>query len=188
MATRSLSHPHWDDEADDPLSSRIVRFPDRAAEPAPDADDGAARLGGAMRPRHRRARQATRPDSVPRYLVTAGAVLLAVLALWYLLVQLGQLGQRTPATPAAATVGAPPAPAPAGPGQSLPAAAPASGEGPLRATSRVLEPSYTVQPGDTLGSIAAKFGTSVEALQSINNLADRNVLSVGQKLVIPNQE
>jgi LysM repeat protein len=70
-----------------------------------------------------------------------------------------------------------------------PPAAPASppGQGPLRATNRVLEASYVVVPGDTLGSIAAKFGTNVEALQSINNLADRNLLSVGQQLVIPNQ-
>lgn len=68
-----------------------------------------------------------------------------------------------------------------------PTPGPPPGQGPLRTTERVLEPTYTVAPGDTLASIAAKFGTTVEALQSINNLQDRNVLSVGQKLVIPNQ-
>ena len=62
------------------------------------------------------------------------------------------------------------------------------GQGPLRVTSRVLEPRYTVVSGDTLGTIATKFGTTVEALQSINNLADREMLSIGQKLVIPNQQ
>jgi LysM repeat protein len=63
---------------------------------------------------------------------------------------------------------------------------PPSGQGPVKVTSRVLEPTYLVAPGDTLGTIAAKSGTSVEALQAINNLTDRNALSVGQKLVIPN--
>lgn len=62
------------------------------------------------------------------------------------------------------------------------------GEGSLKTTARVIEPSYTVKPGDTLNSIAARHGTTVDALQSINNLPDRNVLSVGQKLVMPNQE
>jgi LysM repeat protein len=62
------------------------------------------------------------------------------------------------------------------------------GDGALKTTSRVLEPTYTVKPGDTLNAIATRHGTTVDALQSINNLPDRNVLSVGQKLVIPNQE
>lgn len=76
--------------------------------------------------------------------------------------------------------------APAAPtAQPAPPARP--GEGQLRVTSRVIDPSYTVAAGDTLGSIASRFGTSVEVLQSINNLADRNLLSVGQRLVIPNQ-
>jgi hypothetical protein len=50
---------------------------------------------------------------------------------------------------------------------------------------RVLQPNYTVAPGDTLGSIARRYGISVDALASINNLENRNSLSVGQKLVIP---
>jgi LysM repeat protein len=49
----------------------------------------------------------------------------------------------------------------------------------------VLQPNYTVAPGDTLGSIARKNGTSVDALASINNLENRNSLSIGQKLIIP---
>jgi LysM repeat protein len=50
---------------------------------------------------------------------------------------------------------------------------------------RVIQPNYTVAPGDTLASIAKRYGTSIEALASINNLENRNALSVGQKLVIP---
>ena len=114
-------------------------------------------------------------------------LLIAVAVLAYMLLQLGQLGKPRTAPPAPATVAptavpSAPAPQPAAPQPSLPPA-----QGSPRTTSRIVEPSYTVAAGDTLGSIAAKSGTSIEALQSINNLSDRNVLSVGQKLVIPNQ-
>ena len=46
-------------------------------------------------------------------------------------------------------------------------------------------PVYTVQAGDTLGAIAQAYGISVEDLMSANDLADPNVLHVGQTLVIP---
>ena len=44
---------------------------------------------------------------------------------------------------------------------------------------------YTVQWGDTLYSIAARFGTTVEALVQLNNLSDPHRLQVGQRLIIP---
>ncbi len=47
---------------------------------------------------------------------------------------------------------------------------------------------YTVQAGDTLGSIAESFGISVEALQQANAISDVNVLSVGQTLEVPAPE
>jgi LysM repeat protein len=43
---------------------------------------------------------------------------------------------------------------------------------------------YTVASGDTLGGIAANFGTSVDALVSANGLSDPNYLYVGQTLYI----
>jgi LysM repeat protein len=43
---------------------------------------------------------------------------------------------------------------------------------------------YTVQTGDTFGSIAAKEGISVERLQSLNPGVSSNALQVGQKLRI----
>lgn len=58
-------------------------------------------------------------------------------------------------------------------------------QGPVQTSISPVEPSYTVQAGDTLATIARRFNTSVEALQSINNLPDRNALRVGQRLVIP---
>ncbi len=44
--------------------------------------------------------------------------------------------------------------------------------------------SYIVSPGDTLYSIAKKFDTTVDNLKKANNLTN-NMLSVGQKLIIP---
>jgi LysM repeat protein len=44
---------------------------------------------------------------------------------------------------------------------------------------------YVVEPGDTLGSIAEQFDTSMSALIRANNLDDADLLSVGQQLVVP---
>lgn len=41
---------------------------------------------------------------------------------------------------------------------------------------------YTVQTGDTFGTIAAKVGISVERLQALNPGVSSNALQVGQKL------
>ncbi|MBI2756822.1 MAG: LysM peptidoglycan-binding domain-containing protein [Chloroflexi bacterium] len=66
-----------------------------------------------------------------------------------------------------------------------PASPPSSAVREIRATVRELEAAYTVQPGDSLGAIAARFNTTVSRLQAINNLADPRILNVGQKLVVP---
>ena len=44
---------------------------------------------------------------------------------------------------------------------------------------------YYVQSGDTLQVIAAKFNSTVEAIQKENNITDPNAIQVGQKLIIP---
>jgi len=44
---------------------------------------------------------------------------------------------------------------------------------------------YTVQSGDSLSSIARKFGCTVEDLVAANDLSDPNLLRVGQELRIP---
>ena len=49
------------------------------------------------------------------------------------------------------------------------------------------ESTYEVQRGDTLYSIAAKYGLTVEELKESNNL-DTNILSIGQLLNIPTKE
>lgn len=43
---------------------------------------------------------------------------------------------------------------------------------------------YTVKKGDSLYSIAREFGTTVSAISELNNLST-NVLSIGQKLLLP---
>jgi hypothetical protein len=44
---------------------------------------------------------------------------------------------------------------------------------------------YVAQAGDSLSSIAARFGVSVQAIMSANGLANANLVNVGQVLVIP---
>ncbi|MGE3272748.1 MAG: LysM peptidoglycan-binding domain-containing protein [Chloroflexota bacterium] len=71
------------------------------------------------------------------------------------------------------------------PQAQVPAPPAPEGAGAVTTEIRILQPNYTVAPGDTLGIIARRHGTSVEALASINNLENRNSLSIGQKLIIP---
>ena len=44
---------------------------------------------------------------------------------------------------------------------------------------------YTVQPGDSLFSIAARFNVSISQLATINKIYDVNTLNVGQVLLLP---
>ncbi len=44
---------------------------------------------------------------------------------------------------------------------------------------------YTVQPGDTLAEIAARFGTTVQALTTVNRIPDPDVIVAGQVLLVP---
>jgi LysM repeat protein len=44
---------------------------------------------------------------------------------------------------------------------------------------------YTVQLGDTLTAIASRYGTTLEAISSANNLTDPSTIFVGQVLKIP---
>lgn len=45
--------------------------------------------------------------------------------------------------------------------------------------------SYQVQPGDTLGLIASRYGISLELLSEANQLVNPNLLEVGQILTVP---
>jgi LysM repeat protein len=47
---------------------------------------------------------------------------------------------------------------------------------------------YTVQSGDSLSAIAARFGVSLDSLVKANGIANPNTLQVGQRLNIPSSE
>lgn len=44
---------------------------------------------------------------------------------------------------------------------------------------------YTVERGDTLGKIAARYGVTVSDLARINNIQNINVIEVGQQIIVP---
>ncbi|KGE19380.1 LysM peptidoglycan-binding domain-containing protein [Paenibacillus wynnii] len=44
---------------------------------------------------------------------------------------------------------------------------------------------HTVQPGDTMWSIAARYGVTVDAILRANNLTNPNYIYLGQNLIIP---
>lgn len=44
---------------------------------------------------------------------------------------------------------------------------------------------YVVQPGDTLQNIAARYGTTWQAIAQLNNIPNPNLIYVGQVLLIP---
>jgi LysM repeat protein len=89
----------------------------------------------------------------------------------------------TPATTAVPTIesterpSAEPTVAPTG------VATPAPTQAPTPAPSYRL---YTVQSGDTLSGIAAKFHVSISSIEKLNNNLNPRALHVGQKLKIPN--
>ena len=134
-----------------------------------------------------------RPDPRPAgaSFTTTHQVMLAIFGLVCLSMVLGMVawrvfgdaGRTVEAPPPAAAQPAAP-PADQGAAEPQPTAA-APGSGPITMEVRVIQPNYSVAPGDTLASIARRHGTTVDALASINNLENRNALRVGQRLIIP---
>ena len=53
------------------------------------------------------------------------------------------------------------------------------------APAKAASTTYTVRKGDTLGKIAAKYGTTVAALQSANGMGKSTNLQIGKTLKIP---
>ena len=87
----------------------------------------------------------------------------------------------TAATATPTDLGPPPSPPPsATPAVTATVAATATT---TTATPSITE--YTVQPGDTLGAIAARFDLSVEALADYNDLANPDQIAEGQVLRLP---
>jgi LysM repeat protein len=75
---------------------------------------------------------------------------------------------------------------PVGPTTVPPTAGPTPTPGPTTApTQPPPTQTYVVQPGDNLTRIAARFGTTVQALVQANNIVNPNLIYVGQVLIIP---
>jgi murein DD-endopeptidase MepM/ murein hydrolase activator NlpD len=55
----------------------------------------------------------------------------------------------------------------------------------LMMPGRAAAAEYIVQPGDTLTHIARRFGTTIDAIVQANDIADPNLIIVGQVLEIP---
>jgi LysM repeat protein len=53
------------------------------------------------------------------------------------------------------------------------------------APGQVFMSEYVVQPGETLTDIAARFGTTVEALAAENGLANPSAIRIGDRLRVP---
>jgi LysM repeat protein len=81
-------------------------------------------------------------------------------------------GAATPATTAT----------PGSTGAPTPAPTPVATAAPTPAPTQIV---HVVQPGEQLGRIAARYGVTVAAIQAANNLANPNLIHVGQKLIIP---
>ncbi len=92
---------------------------------------------------------------------------------------LGSPGQSSSPSPGSGNDGNPASSPP--PGVETPAASPESSPAPAAASS-----SYTVQPGDTLWDIARAYNTTVDQLQTLNNL-NSDALSLGQTLIVTGQ-
>lgn len=59
------------------------------------------------------------------------------------------------------------------------------GPGPAPTPAPPTSQTYVVQPGDNLSRIAARFGTTVQAIAQANNIVNVDLIFVGQVLVIP---
>jgi len=92
----------------------------------------------------------------------------------------GQAESFAPAIPVATH---PPAPSPAYSGTYT--GTPTPNPTPAGLSDGTGVESYVVQPGETLGLIAAVFGCTVEEITSANGLPDADSIRVGQMLIIP---
>ncbi len=127
--------------------------------------------------------------------VLALAMIAAVVAL--LVARLGPAGEaaRASASPlpsVSAIVASPSAstsPVPSASPSAVPTPTPTASPKPTRKPSPTpgggSGRTYTVKPGDTLSSIALKFGTTVKVLSKLNGITDPSLIKPGQVLKIP---
>jgi LysM repeat protein len=109
-------------------------------------------------------------------IIVSIVVTLIVLNVW----DAGRNATRSVPTPIAASQALP-----ASSNNVVPSAVPVTQVPTVLPTATSRPSQYTVKAGDTLSSIARDFGLSVDQLLAANNLANGDLLSIGQKLTIP---
>lgn len=97
----------------------------------------------------------------------------------------GSGGASGTATPSSAVPSSPgssaPSQAPAPSVSPIPSATPGPSASPTTTSGRT----YAVRPGDTLGAIAAKFGTTTRVLVQLNGIANPSLIHAGEVLKLP---
>lgn len=126
--------------------------------------------------------------------LAVGGVGAAVVVLFLLGKALGILGTLpgpTPSpTPLASTVASETAVPTPSSSQLSPSAVPTASPTPVPTPAPTATPAptqhiYIVQSGDTLTTIAAKFGTTAQAIAAANGIKVSDTLNIGQRLIIP---
>jgi hypothetical protein len=133
------------------------------------------------------------PSPFPVRLAAGLFVVAAISAVWLVLAPPRLRGEHPPpeaAAPPAATLApgrggagqgtSPASGSPGGTGAAQGAGSPASGASPTAGAEK-----HTVKAGDTLGQIAAQYGTTVDALRAANPGLDERALQIGQEIFIP---
>ncbi len=91
------------------------------------------------------------------------------------------LGTSSPSA-ASSSPGSPaPSRTPAPSSSPIPSSTPGPSASPTTTSGRT----YTVRPGDTLGAIAAKFGTTTRVLVQLNGIANPSLIHAGEVLKLP---
>ncbi len=116
----------------------------------------------------------------PRYMVHAAAGVVILLIVGFVVAQ-----PRAASTPAAAPETAAPQPAlvPVDDSFGNPTPPPVPTPEPTTTTEKVT--SHTVEDGESLRMLAARYGVSPVAIMAANGIADPDLLKVGQELTIP---
>jgi nucleoid-associated protein YgaU len=92
------------------------------------------------------------------------------------------LGTSTPSSTASSSPGSPvPSQTPVPSASPIPSSTPGPSASPTTTSGRT----YTVRPGDTLGAIAAKFGTTTRVLVQLNAIANPSLIHAGEVLKLP---
>jgi LysM repeat protein len=100
----------------------------------------------------------------------------------------GSTPTPTPSAAASALVAASPtaSPTPIPSVEATPSVGPSASAGPTpKPSPSASQRTYKVRSGDTLTVIAAKFHTTVKAIEAANGIADPRTIHPGQTLVIP---